>query len=342
MTWKRVGLAVAVGLVAGGTLLLGATPRPASAQAVRLFGTTGYGSGQSSTLVELDPDTGALIQTIGPVGYLVNGLTFDASTGRLFGGTSYNDPNYNGLIEIDMNTGAGTPIGQPNWGLFTGFTPVTNITTDSSGRMFGWYEYSDNLVQIDPGTGVATEVGPSGVGTYQNGLSFNNGDRLYMVNGGGDFYSVDTASGAASYEGSVTLAHHGDFHPLTDIYYGLTWTYGSPRTLLAVDLNGQTYSVVGEVGDVHTLTFVLEQEPPTPTPTRTSTATPTRTPAATATPGAVSVGGVAIGSIGSGSPPAAMVPADSGTPWWLAGALTLLLGAVALVGGAHRRRSRRA
>lgn len=45
---------------------------------VTLYGTIGAGR-TPSTLVRLDPATGSVTQTIGPVGYVVNGLTFDTS-----------------------------------------------------------------------------------------------------------------------------------------------------------------------------------------------------------------------------------------------------------------------
>jgi len=233
---------------------------PLSAQAqVRLFGTLGYGGGQTSTLVELDPATGALIQTIGSVGYGVNGLDFDPTTGKLYGGTRYNDPNFNGLIEINLVTGAGTPVGAANWGRGDQ-EAITNITVNSAGQMFGWTEWFDSLVAIDTTTGVATDVGPSGIETAQYGLSFDSTDVLYLVNYEGAIYTVNTATGAATWQGTIgTIAHHGDFHPETDLYYGLTWTFGTPRTLLAADLAAGTYTEIGEVGDLHTLAFVLDQ-----------------------------------------------------------------------------------
>ncbi len=84
---------------------------PASAQ--RLLGTIGNGgTGSTSTLVELDPATGALVSTIGDVGYLVNGMTWDASSGTLCATTSNNDATFpDGLITIDPMTAAGTPVG---------------------------------------------------------------------------------------------------------------------------------------------------------------------------------------------------------------------------------------
>lgn len=254
---RRIGKALVIGLVAALLVAVGPAAQSLEAQA-RLFGTQGYGGGQTSTLVELDPATGAVLQTIGPVGYLVNGLDYDPTTGKLFGGTAYQDPNFNGLIEIDMTTGAGTPVGAANWGR-GGPEAITNITVNSAGQMFGWTEWLDSLVAIDTTTGVATDVGPSGIGTAQYGLSFDSNDVLYLVNYDGAIYVVNTATGVATWQGTIgTTAHHGDFHPETDLYYGLTWTFGTPRTLLVADLGAGTVSAIGEVGNLHTLAFILD------------------------------------------------------------------------------------
>jgi hypothetical protein len=243
------------GLTAVLLVVLAAAAPHADAQ-VRLFGTQGFGE-VSSTLVELDQATGAIVQTIGPVGYIVNGLDYDPVTGKLFGGTSYRDPNFNGLIEIDMSTGAGTPVGAANWGR-AGAEAITNITVNSAGQMFGWSEWHDSLVSIDSTTGVASDVGPSSISTWQYGLSFDSNDVLYLVNGDGVVYTVNTTTGAATAYGSIgTPAHHGDFHPETDRYYGLTTT-GPPRELLSADLAAGTFTVIGEVGNLHTLAFMLD------------------------------------------------------------------------------------
>src|SRR6476620_6504512 len=65
---------------------------------------------QTSTLVQIDPQTGALIRTIGPVGYTVNGLAWDCTAGNCKSGTLYattavGDVSFHGLITIDPNTG---------------------------------------------------------------------------------------------------------------------------------------------------------------------------------------------------------------------------------------------
>lgn len=225
-----------------------------------LVGTTGSG-GTLSTLVEIDPATGVTVRTIGAVGYVVNGLEYDATTGKLYGSTSVKDPNYTGLIEIDINTGAGTPIGDNGWGL-SGITVITNITVDSTGQMFGWWEGNDDLVGIDKTTGIATRVGESGIiFTAKNGLDFDSSDTLYMVNIDGSIYTVNTITGAATLTGSIgTIAHHGDFDPSANLYYGISSTW-VPRSLVIADLStGTVISNLSDLDDdIHTLTFIIDK-----------------------------------------------------------------------------------
>ena len=80
-----------------------------------LLGTTGAcnNSGPNtpcttkSTLVQLNPRTGALIRTIGPVGFTVNGLAWDRTSGKLYATTPPGDQVFHGLITINPFTGAG-------------------------------------------------------------------------------------------------------------------------------------------------------------------------------------------------------------------------------------------
>jgi len=231
--------------------------------ASKLYGTTGTGiTVGDSTLIELDPTTGSLVSTIGPVGYRVNGLAYDPTSGKLYGGTSLQDPSYNGLIEIDMTTGAGTPVGVHGWGLAGGATAVTNITINSAGDMFGWWDpEQDDLVSIDKSTGIATLVGDSGIYTSTYGLAFDNSDTLYLVNPYGDTYTVDTTTGVASNLGNVTgiqYAHHGDFDPETNLYYGISPTW-NPRSIHIIDISALSVtSTLTTVDDLHTLAFVPE------------------------------------------------------------------------------------
>ena len=179
--------------------ILGAGVQAAgAAKAPLLFGTTGacnnvFQGGpctQTSTLVQLDPNTGALIREIGPVGFTVNGLAWDRHSKRLYASTAIGDVVFHGLITIDPDTGAGTPVDPSvsNFGLAGPASPIHSITIDSRGHMAGWYDefppplgVTDTFVQIDKRTGIATEFVNTGVNTSQNGLSFDDADRLWNI-----------------------------------------------------------------------------------------------------------------------------------------------------------------
>jgi len=203
-----------------------------------LYGTTlGTTILGPSDLVLLNPTTGAYIRTIGSVGYNVNGLEYDRTTGKLYGTTGQSDPDFpNGLIEINQTTGLGTPIG-----IGAGML-VNNPTVNSLGQMFAWSEDFDDLVTINKVTGVATVVGDSGLSSFEHGLAFDNDDILVFVNGDGLTYTINTVTGAATPIGDIgQRAHHGDFSPVTDLYLGIDETddsaAGAPeRNLLAVDV----------------------------------------------------------------------------------------------------------
>ena len=213
--------------------------------AALLYGTVGTG-GTPSTLVQIDPVTGTST-VIGPVGYAVNGLTYDSTTGTLYGSAR----SGGGLLTINTTTGAGTLVG-------SGFG-LNNVllASNSAGDLFGWYDPSaDDLTSINKVTGVATVVGESGLGTATHGLAFDNSDNLYMHNYTGSFYSMNTTTGAASHLGYTGYtAHHGDFNPDNNYYYGLDLG-GDMRVLDLV--GGGTYigTVSTGLSGLHTLAFV--------------------------------------------------------------------------------------
>lgn len=245
--------------LAAGCALVCLAVSPALA-APRLFGTTGSRT-TVSTLVELDPATGALLQTIGSVGYTVNGLTYDVSTGKLWGSTSTN-AGFLGLIEINMVTGAGTPVGS-GWNIGDSQTIVC-ITSNASGAIYGWREPSvDCLVSINKALGTCSNVGDPGLGTGALGLSFSNNGTLYLYNYSGAYYTVSTTTGAATPVGSLGgVAHHGDFNPTSNIYYGIDTTYDPPRRIRMLDLiNGVDLGSMATVDNLHTLTFAPDAVP---------------------------------------------------------------------------------
>ena len=76
-----------------------------------LYGTTAANT-TTSNLYILDPATGAVVSTVGPIGFAVTGLAVNPLTGVLYGSTSNNSANSPGsLITINKATGQGTLVG---------------------------------------------------------------------------------------------------------------------------------------------------------------------------------------------------------------------------------------
>ena len=249
-----------------------------------LYGTTGACNNtspggpctQTSTLVQLDPSTGALIKSIGPVGFTVNGLAWDSKTEKLYASTAIGDIAFHGLITINIKTGAGTPVDSTvhNFGLAGADSPIHSITINSAGRMVGWYDEfggaTDTFVKIDKHTGIATEFPNTGIDTAANGLSFDEDNLLWNIdtarrNGTVQTqtaYLLDPKTGKPLSSVSLsppTMAALGDFNPFTDLYYGLKFNSFStdPTFFVVVDLSTGTVTTLGQTANnLHTLAFV--------------------------------------------------------------------------------------
>jgi Ca2+-binding RTX toxin-like protein len=143
-----------------------------------LYGADGSG-GNPSNLYEIDPDTGAVVRTIGPIGFAVTGLAIHPETAELYGSTGGNAPNDPGsTIKINKATGDGALIGDQIPATDFG---AADITFTSDGTLYGWSEDSDDLVTINLASGAATVVGESGAGTLGSGLSASPGDTLFFT-----------------------------------------------------------------------------------------------------------------------------------------------------------------
>lgn len=232
---------------------------------VQLYGTVNAAG--NSTLVRLDPATGALLQTIGPVGYQINGLAFDPTSGKLYGSTSSQSEAcstcLSRIVTINTSTGAGTVVGP------TGQEQVATITFTASGAMYGWSdvvttpEQSDDLVSINKATGAATWVGDSGVSTGGQSFAINAAGVAYLFQSG-NTYTINLGTGLPTAAGNHTLPqgsdefHHGTFHPSTGLMYGIDQSGSSnPRNMLV--LNPATNAFVGAPiaipNNIHTLAF---------------------------------------------------------------------------------------
>ena len=231
----------------------------------------------TSTLVWLDPATGHLIRSIGPVGFTVNGLAWDRTSLTLYASTAIGDTSFHGLIRINPFTGAGTPVDSTviNFGLDGAGSPIHSITVDVFGHMVGWYDElapSDTYVRIDQRTGVATEFPNTGIDTAQNGVSFGEFNLLWNIdtprrNGA---TVTQTAYLLNPFDGTPLLSKQltpptpaaiGDFHPVTNLYSGLNFDNSGPpprQTFIqVVDIVNGTITTLGQtVDDLHTLAFV--------------------------------------------------------------------------------------
>lgn len=199
------------------------------ADPIVMYGTTHKSATGGSTLMSLDPATGALIEEIGVVGYDVNGLCIDPTDGKMFATTSNGDPvSPSSLLSIDIATGAGTVIGYAGMG-------INLPTVNSSGDMFAFTEDNDNLISVNKTTGAAINLG-DGVGSTANGgMAFDGSDVLWYNNSGA-FETMNTTTGASTYISNLgQTAHHGDFHPITDKYWGIDTTRSNTPNLLVCD-----------------------------------------------------------------------------------------------------------
>jgi hypothetical protein len=174
--------------------------------APRLFAADGAG-GTLSSLYELNPATGAVKSTIGPIGFAVTGMAVDPQTGTLYGVTGANDPaSPSFLITINPTTGAGTIVGDELPSTKYG---AADITFTSDGTLYGWSEDSDELVTINKTTGAATVVGPNTIGTYGSGLAASSSNILFLTGDGdqGDLTTVNRTTGAATTVGTLNGAN---------------------------------------------------------------------------------------------------------------------------------------
>lgn len=262
-----------------GIMLISLEVAMSQASAVQLFGTVLPGGGKDdplSTLVELNPETGNLIRYIGEdIGYQVNGLTYDETTDTLYATTSDKDEIFsNGLLVIDLETGVGSPVEiEANQE-----KKINNLTSNSIGELYGWTKDSDDLILWNKEKGTVIVLGDSGITAKKHGLAFDNADFLFIFNGAEnlDLSLIDTINspGAATLLGSISdtqnsSAHHGDFHPETNLYYGLDATLGvsggsiSERNILLIHTGTKAVvSTLATIDKLHTITFIPTKHSP--------------------------------------------------------------------------------
>ena len=166
-----------------------------------LYGADGT-QGTLSNLYILDARNGALVCTIGPIGFSVTGLAVHPTNGTLFGSTGNASPVSPGsLITINKTTGAGTLVG--SFG-FPGKT-MTDLTFTSDGTLYGWLAgpggTGEDLYTINQATGAATKVGTSGLsGTFGGALAASSSGIIFLAADGDDgfLHTVNQTTGAVT------------------------------------------------------------------------------------------------------------------------------------------------
>lgn len=188
-----------------------------------LYGANGA-SGTSATLYTLNPATGAIATTIGPIGRSVTGMAVRPGTGVLYGVTTSSGTNPLSLITINKTTGAGTLVAA----LSTAVIPVADISFAADGTLYGWSEQTDDLVTINLTTGAVTVVGPvPTISAYGSGLAATSAGGLLFAGLGeaGPLHLVDRTTGAetvaATLNGSAV-----DALPISALAFSGSTLYG--------------------------------------------------------------------------------------------------------------------
>jgi DNA-binding beta-propeller fold protein YncE len=214
--------------------------------------------GNLSNLYTLDPSTGAVLSTIGPIGFAITGLAIDPITSLLYGTTSSKDPSAvtvdDGLlILISKLTGTGVVVGG---GYGTGSISMADLTFDPAGNLYGWCECTDDLYLIDKVTGTASNVGDSGLGTAGSGLASDSGGLLWFAGdqgADGNLRTVDKTDGSTSIQEPLSGAPspNGHINALAfdenDVLFGINNDDGDPDTtyLVTIDTSSGAVTTMG-------------------------------------------------------------------------------------------------
>jgi hypothetical protein len=237
----RLALAVAI--------VIGAAGR---AGAGVLYAADGENGNPATKLYTLDPATGAVISTVGPIGFAVAALAFSPVTGVLYGDTPPRGTSTRQLISINPVTGAGTLIGALG-------VAVDGLAFDRDGTLYGWSgRVSDSsLYKINVATGAATLVGTSGTTDLGAALAIGPTGTMVLASAGasgalrtvnkstGQVTPVATLNGAPIPTGSIkSLAFDGSGTLFGDnLAEGGPGRPGAPGNTFLVTINPTTGAV---------------------------------------------------------------------------------------------------
>ena len=161
-----------------------------SAAALAQADNIAYAGSSSGSFGTMDLKTG-VFTLLGNSGQTLAGLA--VADGSIFA-TSYHTANGT-LFEVNPASGALTSIGT------TTGTDYDDFGSTTSGLYAVSFGATQDLYSIDPVTGVATLIGPTGLGYGAwRGLSTNS-STLYFADGA-DLYTLSTSTGAATLVGA--------------------------------------------------------------------------------------------------------------------------------------------
>ncbi|MEO8044493.1 MAG: hypothetical protein ABI674_06265 [Spartobacteria bacterium] len=222
-------------------------------------------SGIEGILYTVDPATGAILTTVGPLrdaaggAYGITGLKYHPATGIVYGATgpaSPTNPNY--LVMVDPETALVTPIGALG-------SILTDIAIDPrTGIIYALSEFDQDFYTINPLTGQAVRIGSTGIDLIkQGGLAADRRGSLFGVTSF-SFYRFSYNTGRATLVGPTGLGNlvkAADFSP-SNVMYGLEGGGGSDnrhlRWLITFDVTTGRGTRVGQVtaNDLGSLAFI--------------------------------------------------------------------------------------
>jgi len=156
--------------------------------------------GTRNELWDVTTPPGSLIGATGTMSGIDAGM--DWYNGSLYAASANSTSTE--LYSVDPTTGVATSVGV---GQYFG----DNIAIDNSGNAYAadWI-FANSLYSVDLATGTGTVVGALGFAvSAQAGSDFGVDGNLYMFLSNGDWYTVNTATGAATLGGTISLVTGG-------------------------------------------------------------------------------------------------------------------------------------
>ena len=227
---------------------------PASDAQTRLFGV------DVTTLIELDPATGAVIASMPITGNppgTTGAMAYDPATDTLF----LCSTNTDNLWTLDYTTGAITLVGPFNVGTAV---IMHALEVDDTGQLYGHSLFAASgarFFRVDRNTGQATPISDPGLANNFGSLAFvpSTGTMYFGDTGGDQLYTIDRTTGAITLVGpfgagtqiSISMA----YHPQLGMYAIDNWNTDS---LWRLDLvTGQATHIADlATGNLISLAFV--------------------------------------------------------------------------------------